>query len=133
LESFPLLILFLREEEEEKEDKAEQSEEDSEGGRDILEGQSEKDSVEDENLSNDLLSKAEEKLMRPYHDKPMAPLLLSHDDYWWPSPTSIENKRASDGQMKDKLPYSAKRLKSDPKVSCFPNLYYNSTSTTTSL
>jgi hypothetical protein len=67
------------------------------------------------------------------HDKPMAPLLLSHDDYWWPSPTSIENKRASDGQMKDKLPYSAKRLKSDPKVSCFPNLYYNSTSTTTSL
>ena len=71
-------------------DTAAQSEEDSEGGQDILEGQSEKNSVEYQNLSNDLSSKAEEKLMRPSHDKPIAPLLLSHDDYWWPSPTSLK-------------------------------------------
>jgi hypothetical protein len=63
-----------------------------------------------------------EKLMRPSHDKPIAPLLLSHDDYWWPSPTSIEKKKASDGHKKDKLPCSAKRLKLDPKASCFPTI-----------
>jgi len=101
---------------------AEHSEEDSEGDRDILEGQSEKDSVEYQNLSNDVSSKADEKLMRPSHDKPIAPLLLSHDDYWWPSPTSIEKKKASDGHKKDKLPCSAKRLKLDPKASCFPTI-----------
>ncbi len=63
---------------------AEHSEEDSEGDRDILEGQSEKDSVEYQNLSNDVSSKADEKLMRPSHDKPIAPLLLSHDDLHFP-------------------------------------------------
>lgn len=110
-------------------DTAEQSEEESVGDQEIFEGQSENDLLEYQSLSHDFPSKADEKLIRPSHDKPMVPLLLTHDDYWWPSPISIENESAARVSSKihrndtDKLPSSAKRLKSDPKVSCSPSVF----------
>jgi hypothetical protein len=110
-------------------DTAEQSEEESLGDQEVVEGQSGSNFFDQQSLSNDLSSKAEETLIRPSHEKPMVPLLLSHDDYWWPSLTSIENESAARVSSKihgkndkDKLPSSAKRWKSDPKVSCFPSI-----------